>query len=42
VPSSIHATLVDLNWHHVREEEFALLIINNTWDLVPHPVSTDK
>jgi hypothetical protein len=35
VPSFVRAALVDLNWHHAMEEEFAALIANNTWDLVP-------
>jgi hypothetical protein len=34
VPSSVHAALIDLNWHRAMEEEFAALIANNTWDLV--------
>jgi hypothetical protein len=46
VPSSIRAALVDPNWHRAMEEEFATLIDNNTWDLVPRPVgsnfTTDK
>jgi hypothetical protein len=41
VPSSIHAAHVDPNWHHAMEEEFAALIANNTWDLVPHPVGSN-
>jgi hypothetical protein len=41
VPSSIHAALIDLNWHHTMEEEFATLITNNTWDLVPRPVGSN-
>jgi hypothetical protein len=46
VPSSVHAALINPNWHRVMEEEFATLIANNTWDLVPHPIGnnviTDK
>jgi hypothetical protein len=46
VPSSVHATLVDPNWRCIMEEEFAALIANNNWDLVPRPVGyniiTDK
>jgi hypothetical protein len=38
VPSSVRATLINPNWHHAIEEEFAALIANDTWDLVPHPV----
>jgi hypothetical protein len=40
VPSSVRATLINLNWHHAMEEEFAALIANDTWDLVPHPVDS--
>jgi hypothetical protein len=38
VSSSDRVALADLNWHHAMEEEFAALIANNTWDLVPRPV----
>jgi hypothetical protein len=41
VTSSIHSALTNLNWHHNMEEEFAALIANNTWDLVPHPVGSN-
>jgi hypothetical protein len=41
VPSSVYAALVDPNWRHAMEEEFAALIINNTWDLVPHPIGSN-
>jgi hypothetical protein len=41
VPSSIHAALVDPNWRRAMEEEFAALIANNTWDLVPRPVGSN-
>jgi hypothetical protein len=30
VPSFVHATLADPNWHCVVEEEFAALITKNT------------
>jgi hypothetical protein len=30
VPSSVSASLIDLNWSHTMEEEFAALITNNT------------
>jgi hypothetical protein len=41
VPPSVCATLADPNWHHAMEEEFATLITNNTWDLVPRPVGSN-
>jgi hypothetical protein len=46
MPSPIRAALIDPNWHYAMEKEFATLITNNTWDLIPHPVGpnvmTDK
>jgi hypothetical protein len=41
VPSSVHAGLAALNWRRAMEEEFAALIANNTWDLVPYPVGSN-
>jgi hypothetical protein len=41
VPSSVRAALVDPNWRRAMEEEFAALITNSTWDLVPHPVGSN-
>jgi hypothetical protein len=41
VPSSVCAALVDPNWCRAMEEEFAALITNNTWDLVPRPVGSN-
>jgi hypothetical protein len=41
VPSSVCAALVDPNWRRAMEEEFAALIANNTWDLVPRPVGSN-
>jgi hypothetical protein len=41
VPSSVYATLIDPNWRHAIEEEFAALIANNTWNLVPRPVGSN-
>jgi hypothetical protein len=41
VPSSVRAALVDPNWRCAMEEEFAALIANNTWDLVPRPVGSN-
>jgi hypothetical protein len=40
-PSSVSAALIDPNWRHAMEEEFAALIVNNTWDLVPRPVGSN-
>jgi hypothetical protein len=39
--SSVRTALVDLNWRHTMEEEFACLITNNTWDLVFRPVGSN-
>jgi hypothetical protein len=41
VPSSVRIALVDPNWCRAMEEEFAALIANNTWDLVPRPVGSN-
>jgi hypothetical protein len=42
VPTSIHITLlVDPSWRPVMEEEYDVLITNNTWDLVPHLVGSN-
>jgi hypothetical protein len=41
VPSFVRSALVDPNWRHAMKEEFAALIVNNTWDLVPHPVGSN-
>jgi hypothetical protein len=41
VPSSICTALVDPNWRRAMEEEFAALITNNTWDLVPRPIGSN-
>jgi hypothetical protein len=41
VPSFVRAALVDPNWHRAMKEEFAALIANNTWDLVPRPVGSN-
>jgi hypothetical protein len=30
VPSNVRTALIDSNWHHAMEEEFAALIANNT------------
>jgi hypothetical protein len=41
VPTSIHAAFTDPSWHRDMEEEYNALITNNTWDLVPRPVSSN-
>jgi hypothetical protein len=41
VPSSVRAALIDPNWCRAMEEEFVVLIANNTWDLVPRPVGSN-
>jgi hypothetical protein len=41
VPSSVFAALANPNWRHAMEDEFAPLITNNTWDLVPCPVGSN-
>jgi hypothetical protein len=41
VHSSVCVVLVDPNWHRAMEEEFAALIANNIWDLVPRPVGSN-
>ena len=37
VPSSIRDALADLHWRRAMEEEYAALLANQTWDLVPRP-----
>jgi hypothetical protein len=41
VPTSVRAALTDLSWRHAMEDEYAALITNNTWDLVPRPVGSN-
>jgi hypothetical protein len=41
VLSSVHAALIDPNWCRAMEEEFAALIVNDTWDLIPRPASSN-
>jgi hypothetical protein len=40
VPSFVRAALADPHWHHAMEEEYAALLANHTWDLVPCPPGT--
>ena len=41
VPSSVCAALLDPHWHHAMEEEYAALLANQTWDVVPRPPSAN-
>jgi hypothetical protein len=40
VPSSVRAALADPHWHRAMEE-YAALLANHTWDLVPRPPGTN-
>ena len=37
VPSSVRDALADPHWRRAMEEEYAALLTNQTWDLVPRP-----
>ena len=37
VPSSVRNVLADPHWRRVMEEEYAVLLANQTWDLVLRP-----
>ncbi|XP_066375252.1 uncharacterized mitochondrial protein AtMg00810-like [Miscanthus floridulus] len=37
VPSSVRDALSDPHWRRTMEEEYAALLVNQTWDLVPRP-----
>jgi hypothetical protein len=41
VPSSVCTALLDPHWRWAMEEEYAVLVANQTWDLVPHPPGTN-
>jgi hypothetical protein len=41
VPSSVRTTLTDPHWRCAMEEEYAALLANHTWDLVPCPPGTN-
>jgi hypothetical protein len=41
VPTSVRTTLADPSWHRAMEEEYDVLITNNTWDLIPRPVGSN-
>ena len=37
IPSFVRDALSDPQWRHAMEEEYAALLANQTWDLVPRP-----
>ena len=37
VPSSVRDALADPHWRRAMEKEYATLLANQTWDLVPRP-----
>ena len=37
IPKTYRSALADPNWRTAMEEEYAALLSNNTWDLVPRP-----
>jgi hypothetical protein len=37
IPSSVRDVLLDPHWCCAMEEEYAALLANQTWDLVPRP-----
>jgi len=37
VLSSVHDALSDPHWRRAMEEEYAALLANRKWDLVPRP-----
>jgi len=41
VPSSVRAALLNPHWRRAIEEEYAALLANQTWDLVPRPSSAN-
>jgi hypothetical protein len=41
VPSSVREVLLDPHWRHAMEEEYAALLANRTWDLVPRPLGSN-
>jgi hypothetical protein len=41
VPSSVRAALADPHWRRAMDEEYTALLVNQTWDLVPHPPSSN-
>jgi hypothetical protein len=41
IPSSVRTALLAPHWCRVMEEDYAALIANQTWDLVPRPPGTN-
>jgi hypothetical protein len=41
VPSSVRTALLDPHWRQAMEQEYAALVANQTWDLVPRPPGTN-
>jgi hypothetical protein len=41
VPSSVRTALLDPHWRRAMEEEYAALVANQTWDLVPRLPGTN-
>jgi hypothetical protein len=41
VPSSVREALLDPHWCRAMEEEYAALLANQTWDLVPRPLGSN-
>jgi hypothetical protein len=41
VPSSVRTALADPHWRRAMEDEYAALLANHTWDLVPCPPGTN-
>jgi hypothetical protein len=41
VPSSVRTALADPHWRRAMKEEYAALLANHTWDLVPCPPGTN-
>ena len=37
IPFSVRDALADPHWHRATDEEYAALLANQTWDLVPRP-----
>jgi hypothetical protein len=41
VPYSVRTAFADQHWRRAMEEEYAALLANHTWDLVPYPPGTN-